>query len=131
MVIPASFLGSGPVATSESFTLTTHGFVVGDVLRKSSGSWAKAQANSIANAASTVGVVIVVIDVNNFTIAFNGHATGLSGLTDGAVYWLSPTSAGAITATQPSTSGQIIKEILVASSTTTAMIRVSEGVEIP
>jgi hypothetical protein len=126
-----SFRASVTGQSAKKENLTAHGFVVGDVLRKTSGSWAKAQANSVVNSASTAGIVIQVIDANNFVIAFHGYVTGLSGLTDGSVHWLSPTTAGAFTTTQPSTSGQVIKEILIGLSTTTAMVRISEGAEIP
>jgi hypothetical protein len=126
-----SFKASVTGQSAKKENLTAHGFVVGDVLRRTSGSWAKAQADSVANSASTAGIVVQVVDANNFVIAFEGYVTGLSGLTDGSVHWLSPTTAGAFTTTQPSTTGQIIKEVLVAFSTTTAMVRISEGIEVP
>jgi len=51
------------------------------------------------------------------TVSFEGTITGLSGLTEGADYFLS-TTAGAITATAPSASGNVVQFIGVALSAT-------------
>lgn len=103
---------------SKDLTQTTHGFAVGDIVKYTGSAYAKAQADSAANA-EVVGIVTAVADANNFTLTQLGFVSGLTGLTAGSVYFLSPTSAGALTATEPSTNGQISKPLLVAVSTTT------------
>lgn len=103
-----------------SVTQSAHGFVVGDVVYiNGSGVYVKAQANADATS-EVVGIVSAVTDVNTFTLQFGGLVTGLSGLTVGAAYYLSPSSAGAITATKPTTVGQVVKPLLVARTTTSA-----------
>jgi hypothetical protein len=100
-----------------------HGLAVGEVIRRSTaggGSYVKAQADSAANA-EAVGIVTAVPDTDNFTYSPGGHISGLSGLTNATVYFLSPSSAGALTATEPSTDGQVSKPLLIATSTTTGV----------
>lgn len=96
---------------------TGHGLSVGNVIRFNGTSYVKAQADSAANA-EVIGIVTAVADADNFTYATGGPITGLSGLTAGTVYFLSPTSAGALTATEPSADGQVSKPLLDATSTT-------------
>jgi hypothetical protein len=55
---------------------------------------------------------------NNATVYLDGTITGLTGLTPGAAYYLSGSSAGAATATAPSTAGYISQEIGIALSDT-------------
>jgi len=93
-----------------------HGFVVGNVLKFAGGVYAKAQADTAANA-EVVGMVSEIVDGGNFIISTGGYIAGLSGLTANTVYYLSPSSAGAITATEPSTAGQISKPVFFAVST--------------
>lgn len=47
-------------------------------------------------------------------VQLSGLITGLSGLTQGSEYWLSPTTAGAITTTVPSTAGQVVVKLGIA-----------------
>lgn len=109
-------------ALSRSITQTAHGFAVGDWLYLNSTTYTKAIASSAA-AAEVIGVVSVVTDANTFTLTLPGsYVTGLSGLTSGTVYFLSPSSAGAITATEPSTVGQVSKPLLTASSSSTGYV---------
>jgi hypothetical protein len=104
-------------AITRSISQATHGFVVGDVLRLSSGTYIKAQANSAAGA-QAVGIVSEVPNNNNFSLTLSGYVTGLSGLTAGTVYYLSDSVAGALTATEPVTVGYISKQLFIATSTT-------------
>jgi hypothetical protein len=55
-------------------------------------------------------------------LALGGRITGLTGLTAGTVYFLSPSSAGALTATEPTTLGQVSKPLLVADTTTSGYL---------
>jgi len=99
-----------------------HGFVVGDVVRLSGAStYAKAQADSAANA-EVVGMVAQVLGTNSFLLCTNGRITGLTGLTANTVYFLSPSSAGALTATEPTTAGQVSKPLFITDTTTSGWL---------
>lgn len=112
----------GGSATTTAVAQVAHGLAVGDVVKLSgSNTYAKAQANSAANA-EVVGIVSAVADADNFTLTTGGEISGLSGLTANTVYYLSPSSAGALTATEPSTVGQVSKPILNAKTTTTGYV---------
>ena len=95
-----------------------HGFAIGNVLYLVAGVYTLAIATSLA-AAEVMGIVIKSIDADNFIVQYNGVVQGLAGLTAGSTFYLSPSSAGALTITQPVTPTQVIKPLLVADSTTT------------
>lgn len=103
--------------STTAVTQASHGFAVGDVLKRASGSYAKAQADSAANA-EVVGIVSAVPTDGTFVLTAQGRITGLTGLTDATLYYLDPSTAGALTATQPTSTGQIVKPLLIASGTT-------------
>lgn len=86
---------------SYSVTQSSHGFSVSDVLYFDGTSYAKAQADD----STTLGLFLVssVTDTNNFTVTLSGKVTGLSSLTAGEYYFLSNTTAGALTTTTPTT----------------------------
>lgn len=65
----------------------------------------------------------------NATVYFDGTITGLSGLTLGATYFLN-TTAGAMTTTAPSTTGNVVQEVGVATSATTFDFSPLEPVEL-
>lgn len=113
----ASSGGSG-TAVTKSITQVAHGFVVGDVVKYASNVYAKAQADSSANA-EAIGMVSTVTDVDNFILTTHGFVSGLSGFTANTEYFLSASSAGALTATEPSTTGQVSKPVFFALTTTT------------
>lgn len=112
--------GSTGESLETAVNQTTHGFAVGNVLYHNGTSYALADASAIATA-EVVGIVSAVADVDNFTLTTGGRITGLSGLTAGEAHFLSET-AGAITATAPTTIGAIVKPILVADSATTGYV---------
>lgn len=105
--------GGGSTGVDWPVTQIAHGLVVGDIVRLSGSSYIKAQANNDANA-EVVGIVQEVADADNFTLAVIGHVDGLSGLTAGVAYYLSDTTAGALTATEPTAGGSISKPLLIA-----------------
>lgn len=109
--------GSAPGAASTAVVQASHGLAVGNVVRHNGTAYVKAQADSQANAAA-VGIVTAVADTNNFTLTTAGMVTGLSSLTAGTTYYLSPAFAGALTATEPYAAGQVSKPLLVATSAT-------------
>lgn len=123
---PAGGGGSGE-SVSKSTTITAHGFVVGELVYLNGSTWTKAIATSAA-AAESIAMVTTVTDANTVVLTYSGFVSGLSGLTAGDVMFLSPSSAGGMTATEPSTAGQISKPVGVAlSSTTFRMFDSSRG----
>jgi hypothetical protein len=70
--------------------------------RKADATVAGKEANGFVLAAVTSG--------NNATVYFDGTDTQLSGLTPGAVYYLA-TTAGGVTATPPSGSGNVVQRV--------------------
>lgn len=112
--------------TSATFTQIGHGFSVGDVVRFDSVSdWVKAQADTGANA-DVFGVVSVVAG-NNFTVVSDGNIAGLSGLTAGAVYYLSASTAGVLTDTEPDPESYVSKPVLFAYSATAGIVQILRG----
>jgi len=114
--------------SSIAVTQSSHGFAVGEALKSSgsNGAYAKAQADSAANA-EVVGIITVVTDSNNFTLTLNGMiriAGAVPNETAGTALFLSASSAGALTATEPSTSGQISKPVAIVTTANTEMILV-------
>lgn len=126
---PFPNVGSG-TSISKPYTQTAHGFLVGNVLKKSGTTFAKAQADTASNA-EVVGIVSAVADANNFTLLMAGvlDITGL-GLTANAIYYLSPSTAGALTSSISTVVGNIDKPVLLTFSTTEAEFINFRGVEI-
>lgn len=112
--------------TSSSINQTAHGFVVGNWLYYTGSAYALAKADSDSTS-EVLGVVSAVADANDFTLLNVGYVTGLSSLTAGTTYYLSDTTAGALTATAPTTSNHINKPLLVAVSTTSGFAIQSRG----
>ncbi len=84
-----------------------HGFQVLDCVYFDGSSWQKAK----ADAADTValGVVVSVTDVNNFAYSFSGRfEVPANGLNDDEWYYLSDSTAGALTTEEPNTISQPI-----------------------
>jgi len=109
-----------PVSVADSQNIKTvtqvaHGFAVKDVVRVANAgtTYIKAIATSIQNA-TTAGIVIKVIDADNFVIQQSGETSLITGMTAGQRYWLSATTAGLLTATEPTTAGQVSKLMYVA-----------------
>lgn len=98
-------------------TQTSHGFSVGNVLIYNGTAYALAKADN-ADDAEVVGIVATVIDANNFILQATGEVIGLSGLAAGTTYFLSDSTAGLLTSTEPTTNGSISKPLGIAVSTT-------------
>lgn len=109
--------GGGGDATSKSITQTSHGFSVADVVYLNGTTYTKAKADA-APTAEAVGIVTTVTDANTFTLTTEGYCSGFSGLTAGTTYFLSASTAGALTATEPTTANYISKPLFVAATTT-------------
>ena len=119
-VIGGSGSGGAGSAVTNNVNQAAHGFSVGNWLYLN-GTTYTTSINTSEAAAQPVGVVTAVIDANNFTITTGGVATGLSGLTAGAVHYVAST-AGAITATKPFIVGQFEAPVGVAISTTSIYV---------
>src|SRR4029434_3832687 len=85
-----------PPGNTAAIVQSGHGFSPGQVLRWNGSTHVLAKGDTAANA-EAVGIVSHVWDANRFTLMFFGKCTELSGLTPGAVYFLSPSTAGALT----------------------------------
>jgi hypothetical protein len=122
-------VGGSSSGASTSITQTTHGFVVGDLLYHSGSAYSKAKANA-SSSSSVVGMVSAVADPNAFTLTTSGLVTGLSGLTAGSDYFLSGATAGAMTATEPTTTGHVSAPVGIAASATTLQVSIKRSVVI-
>jgi hypothetical protein len=106
-----------PEKTSNVIRQATHGLSVGNVIRHNGTIWTKSQADTAANAV-VGGIVIAVLSTDVFVMATAGYVAGLSGLTAGAVHYLSAATAGALTTTAPT----IAVPVLLADTTTSAVM---------
>src|SRR5574343_593691 len=123
-----SWGAAGGEESKRNISQTSHGFSAGNVVYFDGTNYVLADCDSEATA-EVVGIVSASVDSNTFTLVYGGYITGLSGLTAGAVHFLSST-AGALTTTEPSTAGQISKPLLIANSTTTGYFFNMRGQEI-
>jgi len=129
--IGASLSGGADLVT---ITQSSHGFTVGKVLKSSGsdGAYATALANTAANA-EVVGIVVQVIDANTFTMALSGRITvdgAVPNVTAGSVLFLSASSAGDLTSTEPTTAAQISKPVAVVTTANSEMLMVNYRGEI-
>jgi hypothetical protein len=88
----------------------------------SGGTVMKADATTFAKRAMGY-VTTSVLNAGNATVYFDDNNTGLSGLTPGSTYYLSAT-AGLATTTAPTTSGQYVQELGIATSTTSLHVNI-------
>lgn len=109
---------------------TGHGFSVGDWLTHDGSDYVLAQADTEDNARA-LGVVIDVIDTDNFVLQAGGYVEVLTGLTPGAQYWLDPSTPGAITTSQPTADGDIDKPLFFATGTATGWLLNHRGMLLP
>lgn len=116
----------GGATTIDRVTQASHGFAIGDVLYLNGSTYTKAIATA-ANTAEVAGMVSKIVSANVFELTIVGEVSGLTGLTVGENYFLSASSAGAITATEPTTVGYISLPVGVASSTTSLYFHVLRG----
>lgn len=107
-------------------TQAAHGFTSSNLgaplYLTSGGIYTLAKADA-ANTAEVVGLIYSIVDVNTFTMALFGNVTvntAVSGgaLVVGSTYYVSASTAGLITATEPSTLGHVSKPVGTAISTT-------------
>jgi len=117
--LDTTVLPSGIGATTK-LAATTENLSAGDLVNLYNDSGTiKARKADASNGRRAHGFVLsAVTSPNNATVYLDGTITGLTSLTPGAAYYLSGSTAGAATATAPTTSGYISQEIGVALSAT-------------
>jgi hypothetical protein len=109
-------------------TQASHGWTSSDIGRPlylNGATWTLAQADTAAKA-EVAGFIYSIVDSNTLLILLSGEipavgANFLEGggsLTAGTLYFLSPTTAGKVTATEPTTTGLISKPLGTAETTT-------------
>src|SRR5574343_1493793 len=120
-----NFNGSGGTGGGSSVTkiiiLPSHGFLIGDVIGVSGGTYNKAIADGTYDG-EIVGIVSNVIDIDSFELTQAGYVETFIGLVPSATYFLSTIIPGAITTTEPSGVGQIVKAVLVADTPTSGWV---------
>jgi len=120
--------GSGSGGTVLLVGQSSTGLVVGDVMYVNGTNFTKASA-AAANTAEVVGVVSNIIDASSYEVTLTGLVEKAGwGLTPGEVYFLSATTSGAITVTEPSTIGQVSVPIGVAQTSTQLIVSPKRGV---
>jgi len=106
----------------------TQHFAVGDVVRGvsvgfpnslSGLTWAIADTEE--NSKTTLGL-IKEVGVNYIDVVTEGYISGLSGLTNGSLYYVSATGPGTFVSNKTVTVGQVVKPIIVGMDTTSAII---------
>lgn len=116
--IDSTMMPSGIGADAKSMT-ASESISAGDIVNVHDSSGAKVRkADATTSSKSAVGFAPSSIASSaTGTINFEGTITGLSSLTIGATYYLA-TTAGGITTTPPTGSGQIVQKVGVALSAT-------------
>ena len=109
--------GSGE-RIEKTFSLTGHGFTIGNVIGFSGGTFVKAIATTEFSG-ETFGLISEVPDSNSFTVVFAGFVTGITGvgLTSNTTYYLSSTVAGELTSVEPFLANTVSKPILTTLTT--------------
>jgi len=112
--------------SSIDVTHSSHGLAVGDVIRPSStnNQYTKSQADTEANA-EVIGIVTTVTDSNNYTMVINGEVSTAAAVPNsaaGTVLYLSSSSAGALTATEPTTATQVSKPVAIVTEQNAKMV---------
>jgi hypothetical protein len=108
-----------------------HGFSKEDVItfNPTYSGWIKSLASGTI-ASDVVGIVSNVPDTQTFEICTGGFVDSFSGKTPGAVYFLSDTTSGLLTVTEPSAEGAISKPLFIATTTSGGFFFNWRGAEI-
>jgi len=102
----------GDTKSSVPITQTAHGFAVPQAvyLDDGDGLYKLAKADVLATA-NAIGIVSAVQDVNSFTLTTAGAQNIFTGLTEGKTYYVSESTAGALTDTAPTIRRPILNAI--------------------
>jgi hypothetical protein len=110
-------------------TQVGHGLLVGNWVRMNGANYVKATATSLDD--SQVVGLVTSVNGNVFTVQSAGFIAGIfAGLTPGGAYYLSVSTAGGMTLTEPTTIGEWSKPVFVATSSTDGYIQEQRGWEV-
>ncbi len=118
--VNARFAADVPGASTSfqrNIVQAAHGFIIGNILRLNGSTYVLAQADIVANS-DVVGIVVGVVNVNEFTLQFGGYISVLAARVPGSVYFLSEGFAGIMTVIAPTLPGQVRKPLFIADSAT-------------
>lgn len=117
--------------TATQVTQPGHGFTVGEVLRHNGTQYVRASASS-ENTADVIGIVTSVESTNSFELTTSGIVSfpASTVFTPGQPYFLSPTTAGSLTLTEPTTTAHISKPLFIALTTNSGLFYNWRGIEI-
>lgn len=125
-LIPGNRAGAPTV--SRYITQSAHGFSVGNWLYYTGSAYALAKADADSTS-EVLGIVSAVPDTSHFVLVTSGYVSTITGATAGTNY-LSDSSAGAMTTTEPTQVGHIDKPVFFADSATSGYILNQRGVTI-
>jgi hypothetical protein len=112
-------------------TQADHGYAIGTLLRVSGDA---TTVGALANTATTSDVALIVVtvdDTNTFTASPAGAIVGgMSGLTPGATYYLSPDDEGLMTENKPTDYGLFVKRVGQAWSATTFFFNPENAIQV-
>lgn len=118
---------SGENVTKE-ITQSSHGFAVNDFIGWSGGTYNKAIADGTYDG-EFVGIVTVSADTNTFSVTQSGYVSGLTAsFTANTTYWLSESTAGLLTSTEPTGESEISKAAFFADTTSSGWVLPYVGV---
>ena len=106
---------------TKAISQTSHGFAIGDVLGWSGTTYNKAISDGTYDG-EVIGIVSKCCDANCFEITQAGYVTGLTGLVTNCTYFLSDSTAGLLTATEPTVDNHVSKAVLVATSASSGWV---------
>lgn len=126
------FSTGGGDAIKKKYQQTSHGFSVGNVVSFNGTSFVKGIA-STGNNLEFLGIVSSVIDANNFTLTYSGFIdlTTVGGLSANTVYFVSPSSAGALTPTEPFNPGESSRPILITQQSNKGLVMMMRSFIVP
>lgn len=99
----------------------SHGFSCGTVIGWSGGTYNKAIANDTYNG-EILGIVSKCYNTSCFDLTQAGYVSGLTSLSANTTYFLSDVTPGLLTTAEPSTSGYLVKAVLIANSSTSGWV---------
>jgi len=121
----ATWQDAGASASSERIskciTQLSHGFDVQDVVGWSGGTYNLAIADGTYDG-EILGLVSKCYNADCFNLTQAGYVTGLTSLSANATYFLSDATAGLLTSSKPTTTGHLVKSVIIADSTTSGWV---------
>jgi hypothetical protein len=116
-------------ATATTTVNAANSFIVGQIVRATgnpASPYTLAQANNPTNA--QVYGIISSASPTQYTVTTSGRVVGLISLTPGALYYLSDTTPGLLTTTEPTTTTSISKPLFIATTATEGVFYNQRGI---